>query len=35
MAGSMITQIQKSKRVPIWPPEIAEAKAIFPKPAWS
>jgi len=35
MAGSMITQIQGGKRVPIWPPEIAEAKAIFPKPAWS
>jgi branched-chain amino acid transport system substrate-binding protein len=35
MAGSMITQIQGGKRVPIWPPEIAEAKAVYPKPAWT
>jgi len=35
LAGSMITQIMGGKRVPVWPPEIAQAEAVYPKPAWS
>ena len=33
-AGSMIIQVQKGKRVPIWPAEVAEAPGVYPKPAW-
>jgi branched-chain amino acid transport system substrate-binding protein len=35
LAGSMITQIMGGKRVPVWPPEIAQAEAVYPKPAWN
>ncbi len=34
-AGKMgVVQIQKQKRLVVWPPEIAEAKPVYPAPAW-